>query len=360
MPKMIDIPKEELVQYYCEQNMLQTDIGKMYGCTGTCISEKVKKYGLVRNYQNEEWLRQKHLVEKKKIGEMAEESRSSEDSIRRWMRKYGIDTDQEVRYSNMGRYSFDTSFFTKVDTEEKAYWLGFIVADGCINIQKQSTLSPEGNPYLSYRLSILLAAVDKEHLEKFKQAIQYTGPIEEGSTTLNGKKFPNAKIRISSKKLCEDLMQLNVMPRKSCEERVPDSIPEELKRHFIRGYFDGDGCFSFYKVKGKSYTSPSVTFVGGKDFLEKLLAHFLREVFQTKVKVKAAKNTKNHVLEFGGNQNIKSLLDWMYEGSTIHLDRKYNHYQNWLAVRRQEDIVRPSVKAEELGRNDLALPILAE
>lgn len=357
LPNEIVIPKEELYEYYSVKNMLLKEISEIYNCTQACLSIKVKKYGLKRNYQDEEWLKYKHFVEKKKIYQMAEESFSSEDSIRRWMKKYGIATDHKLRYQNMARYSFEENFFENIDTEEKAYWLGFIVADGCIYVGQQTTQSLTGQKYFNHRLQILLSRKDESHLEKFKKHINYTGIIEQGQTSLGRNVHLNSKIRITSKKLCEDLMDKNVLPRKSCNEVFPGFLNPELLKHFVRGYFDGDGNINFYKVKNKDYHSANITFVGGEKFLEGILAFVNTYIAETNANVLSAKETKNHTLAFGGRYLTQKIMDYLYKDATIFLDRKKDYYELWQKTS-EEDIVRPSLKDGELSRNDLVATLL--
>lgn len=331
MPEEVFISKEDLHHYFSEQNMYLSDIGKIYGCSGNCVQTKVKKYALVRNYQNKDWLEKMHLQEDKKLREMAELSHSSEDSIRRWMRKYGIDTRQEVRYSGMNTYEMNENFFEVIDSEEKAYWLGFILADGCLTAsyrQKKSGLvRTQPN-----RLSIILSRKDHFHLELFKKQIDYTGVVEQSVSKLNSKEYEESRIRINSEKICSDLMSHGVMPRKSCEEIFPTGLRPELMPHFVRGYFDGDGSFGFYQTKGTVLYASSITFLGGEEFLSQLRTHIIDNVVSTRAKIRKPQ-TKNHIFSFGGKHISKTFMDWMYEDAHIYLRRKFDIYQSWLKVR---------------------------
>lgn len=79
----------------------------------------------------------------------------------------------------------NSNFFNEITSNNIAYWIGFITADGSVN--KNS-------------LSIGLALKDKEHLEKFLKAIQATTPIRERQSycQLNDKYYPSCDFSINN------------------------------------------------------------------------------------------------------------------------------------------------------------------
>ena len=136
-------------------------------------------------------------------------------------------------YTTMKRkYNVNDVYFNKIDTEEKAYWLGFLLADGCIHER-------DGQD----RLSLVLGIKDKNHLEKFKKSLSFEGPIID-YTKKSGLFIGliHSYIRITSQLLVNDLAKVGCMPRKTLTLEFP-IIYDELRHHFIRGYFDGDGNF---------------------------------------------------------------------------------------------------------------------
>lgn len=123
----------------------------------------------------------------------------------------------------------DEHFFSVIDTEEKAYWLGFLAADGCVYKNKGG----------SWEVSLRLAAKDKNHLKRFKLAMGAKQPI----TKTGDVKNPGFALRIVRKKIASDLCRHGVMPNKTmCGVSLPE-FSEELTTHWLRGYIDGDGCF---------------------------------------------------------------------------------------------------------------------
>jgi intein-encoded DNA endonuclease-like protein len=137
------------------------------------------------------------------------------------------------------KYFCNDKYFEIINTEEKAYWLGFIAADGYIQGKQH---------YFNRSLCIALAEKDKEHIEKFKNCINATHPIHIFTNNQYNKKY--ARITITNEKVCLDLEKLGVPEHKSLILQFPNTsqIPENLQMHYIRGYFDGDGSL---KKKGK-------------------------------------------------------------------------------------------------------------
>lgn len=158
--------------------------------------------------------------------------------IRYWLKKEGIELRDRDAYH---KYSYDKSYFEKIDSPEKAYFLGFIMADGCISNKS---------------LIINIQERDRKILDLFKESIRYTGEIQfikRARPTWQDQ----VKIQIHDLDLVKQLENLGIFERKSLNLRFPNYITSDLINHFIRGYFDGDGSVGIYdnkrKVKNKIY-----------------------------------------------------------------------------------------------------------
>jgi intein-encoded DNA endonuclease-like protein len=150
------------------------------------------------------------------------------------------------------KYKINKEYFSKIDSEDKAYFLGFLYADGSMNEKRHS-------------LNIIIQEDDKEVLEKFIKCIGEDRPI---CYLKNRLRRPNEKnhvqLSIANTYLYKQLIDLGCRPKKSFTLEFPN-IPKEFERHFIRGYFDGDGCWSF--GKGKKALYRKFTFISTKLFL---------------------------------------------------------------------------------------------
>lgn len=200
------------------------------------------------------------------------------------------------------------SLFERIDSEEKAYWLGFICADGNVH----STTN---------QISISLAYVDLSHLEKFKKFIGAKNVI------IDYKKTKSYKYQFYSKKMKQDLINLGCVPRKSLVLQFPKEklIPKNLIKHFIRGYFDGDGCLSYSrKSKLNDLIAPTACIIGTENMLEGIRINL--GINSGKLRL-ANKSGNPLVKEFGYyGKNAIIFLKELYENSNIYLDRKFKRY----------------------------------
>lgn len=123
-------------------------------------------------------------------------------------------------------HSLNREFFSEINTEGKAYWLGFLLADGCVDDRQ---------------LTLRLAEKDRGHIENFRSAIGASHKI----TTVAMFDPPRNGVQFSVK--CPEtlayLAALGIVRNKSFTA-VPPELPSEMLPHFWRGVFDGDGCIS--------------------------------------------------------------------------------------------------------------------
>lgn len=142
------------------------------------------------------------------------------------------------------KYICNWNYFEKIDTEEKAYWLGFLYADGCVYFK----------PKKEYRINLHLECKDINHIIKFKQSINATHKIRNYNRTRirNNKIIKEciSTLDISSEKMVNDLIKHHCVPNKTLILKWPQNVvPDNLKRHFIRGIIDGDGDWSIEKTR---------------------------------------------------------------------------------------------------------------
>lgn len=207
---------------------------------------------------------------------------------------------------NNRKYQSDENFFQSIDSESKAYWLGFIYADGYIT---------------GPNLGITLSEKDKDHLEKFSKSINSTYPIH--TYLYSGYKDVLAsRVIIKSNVLVNSLITHGCYYNKSLILRWPTTIHQDLVSHFVRGYMDGDGSICISKNKyGPSF---KLRFEGTKEFLEGLMDYFKINLTLQK---RNNDNKNSFTLDIGGNKKVLEKLDILYKDATIFLDRKYERYK---------------------------------
>lgn len=218
------------------------------------------------------------------------------------------------------KYTVNETYFSKIDSEEKAYWLGVIYADGNISLNNCGT----GQLFIS--------SIDEEWLKEFLKSINATHPLYQEIHKKYKKKI--WKVHITNHNLYLDLLKLGIVPNKSLVLEFPN-IDEKWIPHFIRGYFDGDGCVTTnkYLKNSNAITLRSEICSGSKIFLEKLLAFI-----PTKHKNITIRQTNLFGFRFSVNDSI-IFAKYIYKDATIFLKRKLIKFENYIKQRRSTTII---------------------
>lgn len=246
------------------------------------------------------------IVEMYKSGmtmeQIAKEVGVARRTIGNRLNKLGVETRK-----TSSKWEINENYFEVIDTEEKAYWLGFIYADGYVNNNGR------------YALEIGVNEKDRGHLEKFLKAIGSNHPIETREHT------SSVRVNISNKKLVQDLVSHGLHPNKSESTIFPIHLGE-LVKHFMRGYFDGDGTLS---VKPEKQRYRAVV-IGTPNFLHDFQNHL--PVNPTKLmRDKRCQGNTAYIEKAGKNICLK-VATFLYDEATIYLDRKYQEYCKLIAV----------------------------
>lgn len=204
----------------------------------------------------------------------------------------------------------DPTVFDSIDTEEKAYWLGFLYADGAVGT----------NNHLIY---LGLAKKDEKHVQKFANFLKFTGKLYYGiSKSSKIGNFENVKFQVSNKHLHDRLIELGCVAKKSTILTFPSiSIfkSNDLIRHFIRGYIDGDGTLTFNSTTNQ----PAFSAVGTQSFLQELIKYLPHQA-----KVSQSQVNLYHFTLHNGKKKQKATdcMKYLYDNASIYLDRKYQRY----------------------------------
>lgn len=210
---------------------------------------------------------------------------------------------------------FNRDFFRKIDTEEKAYWLGFLYADGSVSLRNKGGT-----------LEVGLAKIDENHLYKFCDSLGKEQKVATKIVKLGEKEFESVRLHLCSYEMVTDLINLGCTQNKSLTLEFPseDKVPNSLIRHFIRGYIEGDGCIGLY------YGRIHFSVIGTKDFLNGMINTFNENlndigVLNLHKQDKRFKNDVTTSISKSGDYALK-ILNYLYEDCTIYLDRKYEKY----------------------------------
>lgn len=218
------------------------------------------------------------------------------------------------------------NIFSKIETELQAYLLGFYAADGNIN-EKRKTFR------------IHLQKQDSEIVYLYKDVIspdaRTFAVCEHKTTGRNGKEITAHEsfgVDITSSELCNDLVNLQMGYNKSYSDLHIPNIPQELIRHFIRGYFDGDGCFTIWlsQENGKSDR------VRGKfDICAKsasILNEFIKffSLHDVKLNLNYLKRDDMYRITTSSRKEVQKIYNILYKDSYFYLSRKFNKFNHYV------------------------------
>ena len=206
---------------------------------------------------------------------------------------------------------FDINIFDNIDTEEKAYWLGFLYSDGYVCGYNNT-------------IEISLKALDINQLFKFKNFLKDTrnddDVIKISSVVTNGKTFKRCRYIVCNKYFHDSLINLGCVPKKSLILSFPDlkifNNDTNLTFSFIRGYIDGDGSLS------KDYHSGRlrIDVCGTENFLLGI-----RNIFNCFSYPRKDKRKNVYSINCSFN-NADKIAMCLYEKATIYLDRKFEKF----------------------------------
>jgi len=227
----------------------------------------------------------------------------SEGTIRSRLRKHINIFNKSKSYCN--KYNYNRNYFENIDTPQKAYILGFISADGCNS---------------KTRLKVNIQERDIEIIEFIRNEIGVDLPIGRriGYNNIQNQSL----ISIYSTKICNDLNNLGVTPRKSKTLKFPN-IENKLMSDYLRGYFDGDGCIKKDK-KGNGFSFSYIS--ASEDFILKLEEILRNNCNLNYRKIYTYSKTGVKYLEYTKKQELKNIFNYLYNNSCFHLSRKYEKF----------------------------------
>ena len=226
-------------------------------------------------------------------------------------------------------YCCDYHYFDEINTEEKAYWLGFLSADGWISRKEGSKVGVTGCE-LQYK--------DIEHLKKMNKSISGNYRIVDRwrscGLSITDEKKHMCSIRIYSSIMYDSLEQLGFANKKSFNFKMP-LLKENLIRHYIRGYFDGNGCLCFDREKYSFKVDFTLSSLEMRNSILDLFSSLNIPYINND---KASPNgTMIYRPTIRYNKDKFLFLKYMYDNCSIYLDRKYQKYLNVLSNYNQRE-----------------------
>lgn len=212
------------------------------------------------------------------------------------------------------KYNVNENYFDMIDTEEKSYWLGFLYADGYVRLKNGR----------SGELRLKLKKDDKNHIKLFKTSLKSTHKIKDyiSKVIVNGKLYESevSTFSIYNTYLVKSLFKQGCINNKTFILKFP-KLNDNFNKHFIRGYFDGDGCTKNY---------PGISIVCASfDLLNGILFYLNKQ----KLNLKIYKRNNFYTIEFNNKIKYKRFYDYLYGDSSIYLERKKAIFEKIINVK---------------------------
>lgn len=306
--------KEDLIKYY-ESGLTIRAVAEKLQVDEELIRRRNKFYGInINDYSKFNKITKEDLIGYYKLGysmnKVSEIYETTSTTLRKINKKFSISIEDYYEF----RLSYDIHVFDSIDTEEKAYWLGFLYADGCVRNDMNV-------------VCLKLDIKDIDHLSKFKKFFKDSRSDTEAIHTQNrvsqlGNPQTICNYEVCNPHIKRTLISLGCVPTKSLILKFPDTTifkDPNLVYDFIRGYIDGDGCLS---NAGRGRLSVSVR--GTFEFLNGIIKYFPEF---NKVHSEVDKRTGNTQYKIYCTCSKADLVAHkLYGNATVYLDRKYNKY----------------------------------
>lgn len=216
-----------------------------------------------------------------------------------WIHKYGL--------TAKSHHQKDATFeFGKIDTREKAYALGFILADGAIAQNKNVEIS---------------TSLKDKRVVEFISGLVHANVHYDHAFDKKARRFPRARL---SKKI-KDITKFTGGMKKT--ERHFPRVREDLQKYLIQGLFDADGCVTWGRRKDKQRIWQKISFTSQLKILEGVQKYLINMLGIATV-IRPKSKCGCYVLEFANLKDVLTFCDHIYSDKTfIILERKYFKYK---------------------------------
>lgn len=240
-------------------------------------------------------------VNGRSMGEIAKTHGVSRSTISRLLTENNV----KIRPAYKTTYNVNEHFFDDINTPEKAYVLGMWTADG--NVHNNT-------------LKLDLQEGDKHILEDINNLFESDRPLRYLEQDVGKNKW---SLCVTNKYMAEQLKNKGVVENKSLIMEYPQCITDDLLPHFLRGLLDGDGSIGSTRYFVGYYGTKMLLFEIA-DRIERILGiHFYphEERCHNGITYNIGIYKQDHCIQF---------LNYIYNNSTIHLNRKFALYQKYI------------------------------
>jgi hypothetical protein len=260
---------------------------------------------IIFSNEEKEQIIQEYSIDKLSSKQIGKNHDVSLDTILRLLRYEKVQIRNESDCQK--KYSINDNYFNIIDSEDKAYFLGLMFADGYNNENKGEA-------------AITLQSGDTEILNVFREKLMSNKPLR-----IDRKYY---KLAIENNQISMDLAKHGCVQAKTFKLKFP-KLRNDLIRHFIRGYFDGDGSITHSYSNNKIV--PMFFIISTKEFLDEVQKILMNNLKLSKTKFVTRHPERNHnirTLIYGSYGNCLPIYKFLYENATIFLKRKKNKFES--------------------------------
>ena len=306
---MLKANSENIITLY-KSGLLQREIADIYGVSKTSISKFLRNAGItskvVISIDGEISICKLYESGKTQV-EVAKIFGVGVERVVNVLKKYNVHIRQGCEFNK--KYTLDEYYFDNIDSQDKAYLLGLLFADG----------NRYGN-----QIKILLQERDKNILEKMNEILGSNRPLRFLNYNEKNSNWQNQyELCIVNKYMANRLNELGLFENKSLSLIFPEYLTPNLYRHFIRGYFDGDGYVSKNKKEARvSIISTEQMCTNMADIVKNELKIYVEIAL-----CHGRTDVTTRTLRISGKKQIIKFLDYIYDDANLFLERKYNIYK---------------------------------
>lgn len=311
--------EEKIIELY-NSGLSMAAVGREVGKASTVVFTVLNKYNIPKRTKGgiyklpAEEIIDKYVNQKRTLESIRKDYGVTINTVKKVL----LDNNCSIRNSSESKNPhFNQNFFEKIDNEAAAYYLGFMITDGCV-------LEPDiSNNHPNYKMKLELQDQDKYILEQLKEQLRLTS-----ANLYQAKRIKNNSISITnslgwfSTKMANDLAKYGVVPRKTSTVYLP-KISKDMMPHLIRGLIDGDGCITITHSNGLPRLA--ISFCGNETLVTQLRDYLVKEL---KIHNAVIEHIQPNLwqISWGGKNDCLKICEYIYQDATFYLTRKKDKY----------------------------------
>ncbi|MCR8648456.1 hypothetical protein [Leptospira interrogans] len=236
-------------------------------------------------------------------------------------------------------YKVNDNYFCSIDSQKKAYYLGWLITDGWVN----GVVQQNDKVYKSNKIGLKIKIGDIDVLEDFKKELDTDSPIKyfkkrppqllknkiTGKTSII-KAGEQVCLEVYSHQMQLDLAQYGIVPKKTYTVTFPKKLPIQYYPGFIAGVISGDGCVYLHK-NHKTGKLLQCNMAGNLGLLKGIRKILIKNIgFNANKKILKNKDSVNlHILDLNQTETIK-LYYWLKKNNIALMKRKNKIIEKYL------------------------------